>query len=432
MGCHLLRRLNDWGMVKTLQQLSDAYHDLYYVEDKVLFPLIISMVIGAKLNAPPVWLFVIGGTSAGKSTALSVLYGVDYVTLVSDLTPNTFLSGMKVAGKETSLLKKLGNNFVVIMKDFTTMISKDDASKQQVIAQMREIYDGHISKETGNGQRVEWGSKEKPWKGMFIMAATEGIYKIQSEFADMGTRAINYVLPQQDERKSAKAALKNKRNHEASGAKLAELQKDVAEFVHYMIAHAPLEFAPIPEQLEDDIISVAMLAERGRSVVDRTYQGEVNLALSAGMPMRMSEQLMALAQFMMYVNGGELSEDMRKAVFKVAFDSIPKQRKLILEIAGKYRRTDIVAIAQMINYPHGVVRKWVEDLNMFKILDRTNDGRREVWTIRDEYRDTLQRFFDIQPVDEDLFSGDAPMGAEESWEEKEARIAAELAFSQQL
>lgn len=418
--------------MKTLSELDKAYHELFYVEDEVIFKLIVSMVIGAKLNAPPVWLFLIAGSSAGKSTALSVLYQVPFVTLVSDLTPNTFLSGMKIAGKETSLLKKLGNNFVVVMKDFTTMISKDDASKQQIIAQMREIFDGHVSKETGNGQRVEWGTKEKPNKGMFIMAATEGIYKIQSDFSDMGTRAINYVMPLQDERKSAKAALKNKRNHEASGAKLAQLQKDVAEFVDHMIKNAPLEFAPISEQLEDDIISVAMLAERGRSVVDRTYQGEVNLALSAGMPMRMSEQLMALAQFMMYVNGGELTEGMRNAIFKVAFDSIPKQRKLILEIAGKYNRVDIIAIAQAINYPHGVVRKWVEDLNMFQILDRSTDGRREVWTIREEYRQTLVKFLGIVPVNEDLFSGDAPMGAEESWEEKEARLAAELAFSQGL
>lgn len=420
-------------MAKTLSELDKAYHELFYVEDEVIFKLILSLVVGAKLNAPPVWLFLIGSTSAGKSTALSVLYQIPYVTLISDLTPNTLLSGMRVAGQETSLLKKLGDNFVVVMKDFTTMISKADDAKQQIIAQMREVFDGHISKETGNGHRVEWGTKEKPNKGMFLMAATEGIYKIQSDFSDMGTRAVNYVLPHQDERKSAKAALKNKRNHAESTAKLQRLQKDVAEFVLEMVANAPTEFAPIPEELEDDIISVAMLAERARSVVDRTYQGEVNLALSSGMPMRMSEQLMALAQFMTYVNGGELTPAMRDTIAKVAFDSVPKQRKLILEIVAKYNRTDIIGIAQEINYPHGVVRKWVEDLNMFKILDRSSDGRREVWTIREEYRGTLVKFLGVKPVDGDLFSGgDVSMGAEESWEEKEQRIASELAFSQTL
>ncbi len=420
-------------MTRTLAELKEAYHNLYYVEDEVIFTLILSLIIGSKLNAPPVWMFLIGGTSAGKSTALSVLYRIPFVTLISDLTSNTFLSGMKIAGQETSLLKKLGDNFVVVMKDFTTMISKADDAKQQIIAQMREIYDGNLSKETGNGKRIEWGTKEKPSKGTFIMASTEAIYKIQSEFADMGTRAINYVLPLQDERKSAKAALKNKRNHAAATKKLEALQADVAEFVAHMIAVAPTEFAPIPEQLEDDIISVAMLAERARSVVDRTYQGEVNLALSAGMPMRMSEQLMALAQFMTYVNGGEMTPAMHAAIAKVAFDSIPKQRKLILEVMGHYRYCDVVGIAQKINYPHAVVRKWVEDLNMFKIVDRSLAGRREVWLLREEYRQTLVKFLGVVATQEDLISGDDAIGdGEESWEEKEARLAAERNFEETL
>lgn len=420
--------------MKTLVELNAAYKEIYYTTDEALFSLVVSMVIGAKLNAPSCWCFIVGPTSGGKSTVLSVLYGIPFVELVSDLTPNTFLSGMRVAGKETSLLKRLGDNFVVVMKDFTTMISKGEEAKKQIIAQMREIYDGHIVKETGNGMKIEWGSKSKPSKSMFLMAATEGIYKVQADFADMGTRAINYVMPPQDEYLSTKAAMRNKRNHAKSAERLALLQADVAEFVADKIAHAPLEFAPIPEELEDDIIRVAMLAERARSSIDRDYQGTVQLAQSTGMPMRMSEQMLAIAHFMTYANEGNLTPIIRATIFKVAMDSIPKQRRLVLDLLAKHPRCDIIGMAMAINYPHAVVRKWVEDLNMFKIVDRHVVGDKELWTMRNEYRQTMLKHLPIEAVEDDLVSAAQVPGGKEglSWEQKEAEIALQRTFDESL
>ena len=413
-----------------LNQLQKEYHELFYVEDKALFPLLIAITIGAKLNAPPVWIYIIGPSSGGKSTVMSVLNKVPFITALSDLTTNTFLSGAKATGKETSLLKKLGNNFVITMKDFTTMISKDDASKGPIIAQMREIYDGHIVKATGNGDYIEWGSKEKPNKGTFIMAATEGIYKIQSEFADMGTRAINYVFVPQDRKKTARAALTNKRNHNKSADKLGEIQKHVAEFILDKILNAPEEFPLIDKELEEEIIDVADLASMCRSVVDRDYKGEVNLALSAEFPMRMAEQLLAIAQFMTYANDGVLTNDMKNTIYKTAFDSIPKQRRIVLEVLASYQMIDVIAAGMKINYPSELVRKWVEDLHMFGIVDRERVKGKEFWKIRDEYRQTLIKYLGITIHNESLESDergeikrDGP-----TWEDKQQEIELQQAF----
>jgi hypothetical protein len=421
-------------MTKTLEELRADYHSLFYVEDKVVFPLLLSMVIGSKLNAPPVWMYIIGPSSGGKSSLLSVINKVPFCTQISDLTPNTFLSGMKTAGKETSLLKKLGNNFVIVMKDFTTMISKDDQAKKTIISQMREIYDGHIVKATGTGDVIEWGSKEKPWKGTFIMAATEGIYKVQSEFADMGTRAINYIFQDQDRKKTTKAALMNKRNNAAFNEHLGVLQEEVAAFVMERIENAPHTFDPIPEELENDLIEVGDLSSMCRSVVDRDYRGQINLALSAEYPMRMSEQLLAMAQFMTYTNGGSLTDEMRKAIFKTAFDSIPKQRRLILELMAKFDKIEINGIAAKIHYPPERVREWVEDLHMFKIVDRTFDGRKEWWVLDEEHRKTIQKFFGVEEeggsleVDENGFIGQVPE-KDMTWEQRQAALNTQSVFN---
>jgi hypothetical protein len=418
--------------MKTLQELNNDYHEIFYVEDQALFPLLLSVVIGARLNAPPVWLYIIGPSSGGKSTVISTLNKIPFITEISDLTPNTFLSGAKVAGKETSLLKRMGNNFVVVMKDFTTMLAKDESSKSVIISHMREIYDGYITKATGNGDIISWGSKEKPWKGTFIMATTEGIYKIQEEFADMGTRAINYIFLPQNRKKTTKVGLKNKKNNSEFNERLGKLQSDVAEFVLHKISTAPPCFDPIGEDLEDEIIDVADMASMCRSVVQRNWRGEKNLALSAEFPMRMSEQLMAIAQFLTYANDGELTDDMKQCVYKVAFDSIPKQRRMILEVLASYKRIEVSAASIQMNYPPELVRAWIEDLHMHGVVDRSRESGREWFHIRTEYRDTMRKYLGLVTKDEDLQSNSSGevIRPGMSWEEENNVLIAQQAFDE--
>ncbi len=386
-------------MTKTLVQLNTAYHDLFYTEDEALFPLILAIVVGSRLSTPTTWLFIVGPPSGGKGTVLSTLNKVNFIRQISDLTPNTFLSGMSIAGKETSLLKDLGENFCVTMKDFTTMIAKADEARSQILSQMREVYDGFIVKATGNGKLLEWGSKERPWKSTFIMATTEEIYSLQQETNGMGARAVNYVFTPQNRKKTMRASLNNKRNAEKFGKALNELQDDVNEFVMKMIEKAPFEFAPVPEDIENDIIDVADLATQCRSSVNRNYRGEKQLALSAEFPMRMGEQLLAIAQLLMHINGGHLTEVLRSAIYKVAFDSIPKQRRMVLEVMAAYPKIEILGMALQMNYPPELVRAWVEDLNMFGIVIPERDGRKEYWSITEEHRKTLTRFLGIKTVD---------------------------------
>jgi len=218
---------------------------------------------------------------------------------------------------ETSLLKRLGLNFVIAMKDFTTILSKSPETQEAIIAQMREIYDGHMVKYTGTGQILEWGPNGK---ATFLMASTEGIYGVQEKFSDMGTRAINYVMVPQDRILTTKRALKNnnvlEKNKEA-------IKEAFATFVMEMVDKLPSELPSLPDALEDQIIEVADFASICRSIVKRDYRGEKSLALSAEMPMRMAKQLLSIGQQMQYVNGGELNDKLIDAIFKTGFNRWP-------------------------------------------------------------------------------------------------------------
>lgn len=381
-------------------ELQELYKKTYFLEDPAVLPLIISIVIGSKFQAPPVWLYVIGPTSGGKTTLLSVLNKVPFVSLVSDITANTFLSGASSKTNETSLLRRLGDNFVMVMKDFTTILSKSPETQETIIGQMREIYDGHFKKDTGLGVAIEWGTKEKPAKATMLMASTESIYKVQEKFSDMGTRAISYILKEQDGKKTTKMAL---RKNNTSEAEMAHIQQMVSDFVMAKVYKA--EDKPLPildESIEDAIIDVAEFSERCRSMVMRDYKGEKSLALSAGLPMRMAKQMLSIGQFMMYANDGVLTPELLHAIYKTGIDSIPKQRRIVLEVLAKYPRVQIQGVSNEINYPPKFTRSWIEDLGMFGVCQQMHFGNKEYWTLKPEYREIMQKHAGVKTLNFDL------------------------------
>jgi hypothetical protein len=379
----------------TLKEINDLYKETYYMEDDNIVPLIVSIVVGSKLEAPPVWMFLIGPSSGGKSELISVLGKIPFVHQVSDLTTNTFLSGMGgLSGdKSPSLLDRLGPNFTIVMKDFTTILTKNEEAQQGIVSQMREIYDGHIVKETGTGKKLEWGKKDKPNKATFVMAATEGIFKMQDKFSDMGTRAINYILLPQDRKKTTRWALRNSAKIERNKAIIQEMVK---EFVLNKIKDKPATLDPIDEAFEDEIIDVADFCALARSNVSRDYRGQKTLALSGEFPMRMAKQMMAAAQMLQYCNDGVLTDSLKSVVFKIALDSISKQRRIVIDALAEFSMAESYAIARKSNYPQERVLEWCEDLQMFGIVEVTEVMNKPYWRLKSEYRDIIHRYRHIE------------------------------------
>jgi hypothetical protein len=318
---------------------------------------------------------------------------------------------MSSTSRETSLLKKLGNQFTIIMKDFTTILQKPDETQGSIIAQMREIYDGHIVKETGTGLTVEWGSKESSKKGhaTFIMAATEAIFTAQDKFSDMGTRATNYVLKPQNRKEMTKRAL---RNNNSFQQKIEHIQNVFQEFIEERTGKRgedklPHEFPYIDDELETQLIEIADFSATCRSVVKRDYRGMKSLALSAEMPPRIAKQLLSVAQLLTFINDGVLTPELREIVFKIGLDSIPKQRRLILAALAKYRMANVTGLSEEISYPPERIKEWLDDLHMFGVVTPQKVNRSVYWRIVAEYRDIMVRYCGVVPVDEDLEGDDA-------------------------
>jgi hypothetical protein len=118
----------------------------------------LATVIANRMDGDPLWVFLVAPPSGGKTEVIRALDEAGDVYPLSSLTAQTFASGFERKGTETSLLPKIDGK-TLTMKDFGTVLTMYREKKAEILAQLREIYDGGFIKEFGNGKTFRWSGK---------------------------------------------------------------------------------------------------------------------------------------------------------------------------------------------------------------------------------------------------------------------------------
>ncbi len=156
------------------------------VSDDQLIEVVLAGVVAHRApGRDPFWLLLVGASSDGKTELLQALTGVPDVFPLSTLTHKTLLSGASTrdTGNNASLLHKLKGQILVV-KDMTTMLELYTETRQQLFAQLREMYDGSMKKAFGTGEEVSWEGKVG-----FLAGVTPVIDQHHKDLALMGAAA---------------------------------------------------------------------------------------------------------------------------------------------------------------------------------------------------------------------------------------------------
>jgi len=383
-----------------IDELKKIYKDVFYLEEDMILNVIVAITVAAKLEGDPIWLLIIGGPSSGKSELCQSLGTIPFVHSVSTLSENTFLSNMPSSGgKENSLLHRIGPKGVLVMKDYTSILSMRAEKRDVIISQMREIYDGAISKESGNG-------KSESWKGKlnWIGAVTESVYLKEDESAGMGRRTINYVMPSQDRRKTTMRAVKNNKDSKEKRDRIqAIFNETIMEIVENLI-DKPLP--DISEEFTEELVDLADFITEVRSPTERNFRGELVLVPSSEMPMRVFQMFLTLARILILLNDGEVTDEIRGILYKIAMDSIPKPRRLALGLLAQYDKITTKGAAQLIRYPTETMRTWLENVNVLGICERKTTGLNMVgpdtWVMNEPYRTMMLKYDHLERINDVL------------------------------
>ena len=293
----------------------------FYHSDLEALRAVLSAVHAHYAGSDPVWLFVIGPSGSGKtSVAINCISRLPDVMVMSDLTPKSLLVGT-ADGESKSILNH--PSIILAFKDFTTMISKRDDDQREIVATLREVYDGETSRRTGQAKR-EWSGK-----CTVIAAVTPAIERAWAIHRDLGERFMqvrwaNSTMPA----RVAKMA-RDQRGQE----------KAIAEDMRALTAAFFADVATMPAaELSDDhgdrIDCAATLIAKLRShVVRDTHNGRQIIDVSAPEePTRLAKSLATLACHHATLFGREMVEEPdMKVALRVGLDTVPNSRLRIIQ-----------------------------------------------------------------------------------------------------
>jgi hypothetical protein len=334
-------------------------------------------VANMALEGDPVWVMLVGGSGIGKTERITPVTSMPHVVMASTVTGEAALlsaSPKRERAKNATggLLRQIGDRGVLVVKDFTSVLSMSRDQRAQVLAAMREIFDGRWDRHYGTdgGQVLSWAGKCG-----FITGCTTAIDKAHTVLDAMGTRFLFVRLPDANSSEIGRSALAQVGQEAAMRAELVKATTGL------------LGSLGSPHELHQDVqnwlIPLAAMAAQARSPVMRDYSGEIELVGDAEAPTRIIKQLGQLWRAC-----GMLGLDEARswqAVRRAGLDSIPKLRRAVITCLGECQRDPwgrpikepqwqpTTAVARAVRHPSRTTRRTLEDLAAHGIAERQDE-----------------------------------------------------------
>ncbi|MBI2485498.1 MAG: hypothetical protein HYW01_00765 [Deltaproteobacteria bacterium] len=362
-----------------------------YLNDADLIDVALAVVVANYfVDADQLWLLIVAPSSGAKTELLRSLDGGKDIYFLSNLTKATLISGQK-GNIEASLLPKLSNH-VLVMKDFTTVLEMRADDKAEILAQLREIYDGKYEKAFGTGKVFRWKGHVGFLAGVTIVIDDSLLVK-----QVLGERFILYRTIHENRKSMTRQALRNTGKEKDMRN---ELNKIMRKFLNQFQRVDKLP--DCPEEIEEKIIYLADTTALSRSSVPREGTGDkiIKYVPDPELPTRLAKQFKLLACGLALVrNKSQITEDEYRVLRKIALDTIPNQRKIAIKVLLTDDWLKTREVADKIRYPVTTTRIILEDLHVLRIADRRFEGGKNAvetaqttpyeWGINFDFHETL-------------------------------------------
>jgi hypothetical protein len=355
----------------SLDDLKSVVHEHLHLEDDRIVDIMTAVYIANRFNADPLWMQIVAPPSNAKTELLRAFDGYPQTQFISNLTPSALVSGTIPKGEQPdpSLVYHL-NNKLAVLKDFTTILSMRHENQQEIIAQLREMYDGQYSKIFGNGKRVEWNGK------FGLLAACTPVWdKHYGLIGTMGDRFLLYRSNSENGRKTGMCALTGV-GYE--GSMREKIRKALHRFIGQFEKMKSIQFEN-SEEVKHKLVDLACFCAVCRCPVHRDpYKRDVLYQPEPEGTPRLVKQFAMLGMGLALAHGKtSIDESIFNIIKKVGVDLVPPMRmKLIrylhrthaFEFSDEWRPTPDVIEATGI--PGRTANEKLEDLMVVGAVNR--------------------------------------------------------------
>jgi hypothetical protein len=304
-------------------------------DDVMLFDIAASTMLAA-INPhlmEPIWVYIIGPPSSGKTEAITPYEGCAFTEFVSTMTENTLASGFRDDdGKDPSILPLL-NGRVLVVPDVSPLINDSPLTVMKIWGDLRDAYDGMFTKGTGTTGLVKYKSRFG-----VIMCATGIIDSFVEEHQQLGERFLSFriqrvplsLMDRFKLGKRVKDSVDSKKQWKAHLRIVVEAQMERAkQFV--------LENPGLPTMTEEQEYVVIMIANYLAML--RTSPVDMN-AESAELPSRLVQQLLTVGHAHAMMDGRMVWDETDvDLVRRIGVDTFPiAKRRLVQALYNRGER----------------------------------------------------------------------------------------------
>ncbi len=356
---------------RSLQGLIQVLQEYLYLPDiENHLRVIVATVLANRVEGDPVWLLVMDEPSSGKTELLNLLYGQQNCHFISTITANTLASGYK---GEVSLLTTLDPEPtpIMIVKDFNTIATLQQDKRNEILSQLREVFDGKFNKRFGNGVQVNWQGKLG-----FIGACTPVIQRYLSVWGILGERFIIYRLGSKIDQVQASLKAINISGEE-------QLYRDSArEILENILKGISTDIPVLLLKPDDDagtrIANLSAFVVKARSPVMRnSYTREVEYVGSESSP-RLAKSLVQLSKGFSLLRGNDrIGLKDYELLTDVAFSSVPPDRlKLLFLLNEAHKPLNFSTIQSegKFHISESGLRRLIEDLSLLGLVQINGKG----------------------------------------------------------
>jgi DNA-binding transcriptional ArsR family regulator len=368
---------------RALADVVGTFRKWLYLPDPGALYIALATVAANRLSGDPVWLLLVGASSCGKTEILFSLGGLEEIVPAATLTEASLLSGVPrkdvAAGASGGLLKKIGDYGVLTLKDFGSVLSMHRDARAAVLAALRECYDGSWDRPVGAD-----GGRVLHWQGKLGLVAgvTTVVDRHHAVIDSLGSRFAFYRIEIDERKKQAGRALEHRRRGRGMRQ---ELRDAVAGF--FAGLELPEDDAALSGADEARLVDLADFVTVARSPVERDAYAsrEIELIPDAEAPARFAIMLAALLEGLLLIGIGAPAA--WGLVTKVAFDSMPAQRRRIIEHLSARAETTTKEAATALGLPTTTARRTLEDLAAHGLVHREEGGKPgapDIWRLAPE------------------------------------------------
>lgn len=331
-----------------------------------------AIYLATQWDDDPLWGFLVGAPSAGKSALLCSIDGCPEAVFYSSMQSKALVSGFK-ADPDPSLIPEMIGNCAVF-KDWTELLQGNQFALEETYGTLRGWYDGEVKRKFGNGVERHYIGRGN------ILAGVTNVIHAQNQTI-LGERFLKFQLPKPPKKQADDMVMEamlgttqqRLRDEELKAASLAFLNRDVPALIPAEVI--PLEFLK-------RIRALAFLIAILRAKVEYSGYGtekELSHRPESEFPMRLAKQLTKLAMAnMLVLNRKKVDERTFRLVERVAFNTAYGFHLDVLQAMFQLnggREILVEDMAEAANMPRQTIQKRLEDMTVLGVLKKTSYNR---------------------------------------------------------